>query len=117
MATRDELLEMDGVVAAGEFAPDGTLVDWAARMDMSPEMDERIVDLAPPTAKLCAEVTEMFNTRFGAFSGESGMTWTPQRGWLYCGGDWMVVIGGHRGVFAETAKVDMSRLCGALFGH
>ncbi len=35
MATLDELLKIDGVVAAGEFTADGKLVDYKSKMDMS----------------------------------------------------------------------------------
>jgi roadblock/LC7 domain-containing protein len=36
-ATLDDLLKLNGVVAAGEFTPDGGLVDYKAKMDMLPE--------------------------------------------------------------------------------
>ena len=109
MARLDELLGIDGVVAAGEFAPDGKLVEYKAKMDMSPEM-------AAMTAQFCATVTMMFNTLAGAFSQLSRMNWVPQQGWMYAGGDWTVAIGGNRGVFAETAKADFNRLYSALVG-
>ena len=35
MATLDELLKIDGVVAAGEFTADGKLVGYKSKMDMS----------------------------------------------------------------------------------
>jgi roadblock/LC7 domain-containing protein len=79
MATLEELLTIDGVAAAGEFAPDGSLVDYKANMDMSPEM-------AAGAAQFCATVTMLFNTLAGAFSQMSGMSWTPQQGWAYSGG-------------------------------
>jgi hypothetical protein len=52
-ATLDDLLEIDGVVAAGEFTADGKVVDYRAKMDMSPEM-------ADMTAQFCATVTMNF---------------------------------------------------------
>lgn len=66
MATLDELLNLNGAVAAGEFAADGRLVDYKAKMEMSPEM-------AAMTAQFCATVTMMFNTLAGAFSQISKM--------------------------------------------
>jgi len=36
MATLDELLNMDGVVAAGEFSADGKLVDYKAKRRCRP---------------------------------------------------------------------------------
>ncbi len=38
MATLDDLLKIDGVVAAGEFTADGKVVDYKANMEMSREM-------------------------------------------------------------------------------
>src|SRR5262249_60273730 len=109
MATLDELLKIDGVVAAGEFTADGKLVDYKAKMDMSPEM-------AAMTAQYCATVTMMFNTLAGAFSQLSKMKWVPQQGWAYSGGEWTVAIGGKRGGFLETAKADFNRLFKGLVG-
>ena len=109
MATLKELLDIEGVVAAGEFNPDGSLVDFAAEMDMSDEM-------AQMTAQFCATVSMMFNTLAGSFTKLSGMSWVPQQGWAYSGGEWTVAIGGGgtRGVFVETAKADFNRLFEAL---
>lgn len=107
MATLDELLQIDGVAAAGEFTADGKLVDFKANMDMSPEMAEM-------SAQFCATVTMMFNTLAGAFTQLIQMNWVPQQGWMYAGGDWTVAIGGNRGVFSETAKADFNQLFQAL---
>jgi roadblock/LC7 domain-containing protein len=110
MATLDELLQIDGVAAAGEFTTDGKLVDFKANMDMSPEMAEM-------TAQFCATVTMMFNTLAGAFTQLVQMNWVPQQGWMYAGGDWTVAIGGNRGVFIETAKADFNQLFQVLVGE
>jgi roadblock/LC7 domain-containing protein len=109
MASLDDLLDIEGVAAAGEFTPDGELVDYKARMDMSPEM-------AQMTAQFCATVTMMFNTLAGSFTQLSGMNRVPQQGWAYSGGDWTVAIGGNRGVFIEISKGDFNRLFEALVG-
>jgi len=108
-ATLDELLKLDGVVAAGEFAPDGRLLDFKAKMDMSPE-------LAQMSAQFCSSVTALFNTLSSAFTQLSGMSWSPQHGWAFAGGDYSVCVGGTRGVFVETAKADYNQLFSALVG-
>ncbi len=110
MATLDELLQIDGVVVAGEFAADGKLVDYKANMDMSPEMAEML-------AQFCATVTMNFNTLAGAFTQLSQMNWVPQQGWMYAGGDWTAAIGGNKGVFIETARVDFNQLFQVLVGE
>ncbi len=73
MATLEDLVKVDGVVAAGEFKRDGTLVDYRANMDMSPQ-------LAAQAAQFCATVSMLFDTLGGAFEGISSMPWTPQQG-------------------------------------
>jgi roadblock/LC7 domain-containing protein len=109
VATLDEMLQINGVVAAGEFSPDGRLVDFKAKMEMSPE-------LAALTAQFCATVTMMFNTLAGAYTQLSSMKWVPQQDWAYSGGDWTVAVGGTRGVFVETAKADFNKLFQVLVG-
>jgi roadblock/LC7 domain-containing protein len=109
MATLDDLLKMPGVMAAGDFSADGTLVGYKAKMEMSPE-------LAATTAQFCATVTMMFNTLAGAFTHLSKMNWVPQKGWAYSGGDWTVAVGGNRGVFVETARADFNKLFETLVG-
>ena len=109
MATLDELLKINGVVAAGEFTADGKMVEYKAKIDMSPEM-------AAMTAQFCATVTMMFNTLAGSFAQLSKMKWVPQQGWMYAGGDWTVAIGGNKGVFVETAKADFNQLFQTLVG-
>jgi roadblock/LC7 domain-containing protein len=109
MASLNELLQMDGVMAVGQFAPDGRLIEYKANGDM-PQ------DLAAMSAQFCATVSMLFGTMAGAFTQMSGMSWTPPQGWMYAGGDWTVAVGGNTGVFVETAKADFNKLYGALTG-
>ena len=109
MATLDELIKIDGVVAAGEFTADGKVVDYKANMDMSPEMAEM-------SAQFCATVTMLFNTLAGSFSKLSQTNWVPQQGWAYSGGDMTIAVGGNKGVFIETSKADFNQLFQVLIG-
>ncbi len=109
MASLDDLLKINGVAAAGEFAADGKVVDFKANMDMPPEM-------AAMSAQFCATVTMLFNTLAGAFGQLSQMKWAPQQGWMYAGGDWTAAVGGNRVVFVETAKADFNELFRTLVG-
>jgi hypothetical protein len=65
VTTLQELLAIEGVVAAGEFNLDGSLVNFEAEMDISEEMPEM-------TAQFCATVSLMFNTLAGSFTKMSG---------------------------------------------
>lgn len=100
---------MDGVAAVGEFQPDGSLTNYKANMEMSPE-------LAAMSAQFCATVSMVFGTMSGAFTHLSGMSWSPPQGWMFAGGDWTVCVAGGRGVFVETAKADFNRLFGVMVG-
>ncbi len=103
MATLDDLLNLNGAVAAGEFTVDGKLVDYKATMDISPEF-------AATWAQFCPTVTMLFNTLGAAFSRLSHLNCVPQSGWMYVGGDWAVAIGGNRAVFVERANADFNQL-------
>jgi roadblock/LC7 domain-containing protein len=110
MTSLDELIRIDGVVAAGEFTADGKLVDFRSNKEMPGEVAEA-------SAQFCATVTMLFNTLAGSFTQLSGMDWVPQQGWMYAGGELTVAIGGNKGVFVETAKADFNQLFSALVGQ
>jgi roadblock/LC7 domain-containing protein len=109
MAALQELLDLEGVVVAGEFDFEGRMLDYEAKMDMSE-------DMAQTAAQFCAAVSVMLNTMASSFADRSGMNWVPQHGWAYSGGEWTACIGdgGRRGVFVETSKADFNRLFEAL---
>jgi roadblock/LC7 domain-containing protein len=79
MATLQELLDLEGVVVAGEFDFEGRMLDYEAKMDMPEEM-------AQMAAQFCAAVSVMLNTMASSFADRSGMNWVPQRGWTYSWG-------------------------------
>jgi roadblock/LC7 domain-containing protein len=106
---QDELLKIEGVVAVGEFRPDGSLVDYKASTDMTPEP-------AAMSAQFCSSGTQLFNTLAGSFARLSKMSWTPQLRLAYPSSDWTVAVGGNKGVFIETAKADFNHLFSELVG-
>ena len=80
MAILQELLDLEGVVVAGEFDFEGRMLDYEAKINMSEEM-------AQMTAQFCAAVSVMLNTLASSFADRSGMNWVPQHGWAYSGGE------------------------------
>src|SRR3712207_8786780 len=58
------LLDLEGVVVAGEFDFDGSMLDYEANMDMSEAM-------AQMTAEFCAAVSVMLNTLASSFAERS----------------------------------------------
>ena len=106
----DDLLKINGVVAAGEFGLDGSLVDFKASVDFSKE-------LAQTTAKFTAAVTQLFNVLAESFTRlNEQFNFAPQQGWAYAGGEWSVAVGGNRGVFVKTADADYNVLFSELVG-
>jgi roadblock/LC7 domain-containing protein len=106
--TLDDLVKMDGVIAAFEYMPDGECTGYR---NVSPEMAAMI-------ARFCATVTMLFNTLATSFTSLAETSWMPQQGWTYTGGNHTVILGGggYRGVFVETAKANLPELLQALSG-
>jgi roadblock/LC7 domain-containing protein len=109
MTKLDELLQIDGVMAAGEFATDGSIIGYRTNRHMSPET-------AASCAQFCASVTMMFSTLAGALSQTTQLSWTPQRDWSYSGGELTVVVGGHYGAFVRTDMANVNSIFTALMG-
>jgi roadblock/LC7 domain-containing protein len=103
MTKLDDLLDIDGVMAAGVFTADGTLVEYKSVLNMSPEM-------AAMSAQFCATVSMMFSSLAGSFSHLTGMKCSPQQGWAYSGGEMSVAVRGKIGVFIRTDKADFNQL-------
>jgi roadblock/LC7 domain-containing protein len=110
MASLRELLELDGVVTAVEFSEDGKLVDHASKRNVPPELLEM-------TAEFWASITMLHNTLASAYTRLNRVELMPQHGWAYWGGDWSIVIGGDRGVIAETKLARLDQLVDVLLGR
>lgn len=67
MATLEELLTIEGVVAAGEFTSDGKIVDFKSKAETSAEMKAM-------TAQFCTTVSMLFTSLAGAYTKMSTMT-------------------------------------------
>lgn len=95
MAILDDLLKVPGAVFTGESTADGQLVNYKAKIDLSPE-------LAATAAKFTTSMTVMFDALAAAYSELSHMPWVPQGGWIYSGGDWTVTVSGARWTVLKT---------------
>ena len=104
MARLEQLMQIKGVVAAGEFTSTGDLVEFRSSVDM-PQ------DQAGMTAQFCSTVSIMFNTLAKAYSHMyTNTSWLPPKFWAYGGGDMAVCVGGTKGVFVQIAKADFNQL-------
>lgn len=109
MTTLDELLNIEGVVAAGEFTSDGNVVDFQTKMGLPSEVAEML-------SQSLAIITAIFNNLASSREPLSQTQRIPWRGWAYSVGDWALVVGSHKGVLVETAKADFDTLSEALVG-
>ncbi len=108
MATLDELMTLQGVVAAGEFTPGGELVDFRSAVGMPSEQ-------AKVTAQFCATVSNLFVTLAEAYTKlHEGLVWVPPKWWVYAGGNMAVCVGGTKGVFVRLGQTDFNRLYQSL---
>jgi len=110
MATNlDDLVNMKGVLLAFEFTPDGTCTSYK---NVTREMAAMI-------SHFCAAVTMNFNALASGFTDLSMQEWVPQKGWVYAGGPHTVIMGkgGYRGVFADSAQVNIDEVFAVLAGQ
>ena len=105
-ADLDDLVNIKGVILAVEFSPDGTCTSYK---NVTREMAAMI-------CHFCVAVTMNFNALAAGFTNLSIQEWVPQKGWIYVGGSYTVIIGrgGYREVFAESSKVSMDEVFAAL---
>ena len=115
MSNLDDLLKLRGVVAAGEFSPDGTLLDWRIGLHAD-GANENLLRVGRLNAQFVATVTMLFNSMADTYERLSDLRWSPQKGWLYVGGDWLVAVGGGRAVYAQTSEADIAELYESVIG-
>ena len=82
-ANFDELVNMQDVILAFEFTPDGTCTSYK---NVTREMGAMI-------CHFYAAVTMNFNALASGFTDLSEQQWVPQKGWIYVGGSHTVIMG------------------------
>jgi len=104
----DELLRIKGVIAAGEFAPNGKLLGFRSKGTPLPG------DVVLLTDPFAAEVNQMLDALAAAYGWISGADVVPGQRWIYSGGDLTIAVDEGLGVVAKTAKADFNQLFTAL---
>lgn len=94
-------LALKGVIAAGEFGVDGSLVAYKGPLKE---------EYAKMTALMCAANNLMLKMQAEGYTAYTGMKWTPFKGWAVSAGDYSVCVMGNVGVFVETAKADFNEI-------
>jgi roadblock/LC7 domain-containing protein len=110
LITVDDILAIKGAVATGEYTADGKPGAYKATMDLSPE-------LIATAARFIATISMMCGTLAEAFSSLSKMALTPQRGWMYSGGQLAVAANHACWTIAEIAEADLNELYSALISR
>lgn len=103
----DRLMKRKGVVAAGEFADDGTVVRSAG--SMTSEAAKRI-------ARICAVHQHHAQETSKELNQGTPMNWRGLNGWLLWSGDYALCVSGHTGVFVKATEADFNQLLVDLFG-
>ncbi len=104
----DNLMKINGVIAAGQFDQKGNVIRKEGQMS---EVMERM------TAKMAANNNKYFEKQIDEFSERNDMNWKPLMGWAVWGGKYSIVVVGRTGVFTETAKTNFNQLMEDLLGE
>ncbi len=110
--TLEALLEIEGVVAAGEFESDGKLLRYETNTDVLTQYTAEVA------TRFIAGVSSMLDVFANAYSllGMRGyrLNWVPQQAWLYSGGDWAVSTHGNRWMMADASRAQLTEIQRAL---
>lgn len=103
----DRLMERKGVLAVGQFSPDGRVI--RAVGDLSQEEMENV-------ALTCAiQEKNTWKTATDLREGTS-LKWGNLNGWVLWAGNLALCVSGETGVFVEASKADFNQLLVDLFG-
>jgi len=102
----DRLMEIEGVVAAGQFSEDGVVIRREG------ELPEDLMT----SAKLCVQQNEGAQEFLKSLDARSERDWQPLMGWVIWGGKYSVVVVGNTRVFVETSRADYNQLMIDLIG-
>jgi len=102
----DRLMEIEGVVAAGQFDDDGRVIRKVGEI---PEDLMESAELCVAHTKASREFLESLNDRMSRDFGYLA-------GWTVWGGKYSVVVMGNTRVFVETGRADYNQLMIDLAG-
>jgi roadblock/LC7 domain-containing protein len=118
----DELLRLKGVIAAGEFGPNGKLLDFRSKGALLPDDEALLMDQFADAVSQLLFALPPIHSRISGILGVlavghgrmSGVNLVPEQGWIYSAGDITIAVGRGRGVFTKTAESDFNHLFTAL---
>ena len=103
----DRLMEKEGVVAAGQFGEDGSVVRAVGQFN--PEVMKR-------AAQICAEHHRGAQEASKELEEGTPLDWDGLNGWVLWSGKHAVCVSGNTGVFVDATRADFNQLVVDLFG-
>ncbi len=103
----DRILALDGVLAAGQFAEDGSMVRGVGKLDEA-EMKE--------VARLCKKAAERLAETVKELDTATSLPWGQLNGWVVMGNNLALCVADEAGVIVDTRRVDFNEILVALFG-
>jgi roadblock/LC7 domain-containing protein len=101
----DRLLKTKGVVAAGQFSGDGSIIR---------QISEVPADMME-TAELCLQHNRVTADFLTALNERSNRNWLPLVGWAVWGAKRSIVLIGNTRVFVDTTRADYNQLIVDLY--
>ena len=105
MANLDNILNVKGVFAAGEFADDGSLTAFKGGLSE---------EFAAMAAQMCAANNGTARVQCDGYTAFSGEEWTPMRGWALSGPTVSICVMGNVGAFMHTEEASFNEVFKAL---
>lgn len=102
----DRLMEIEGVVGAGQFSKDGKVIRKVG------ELPEDMLT----SAELCVWQDKASREFLKFLDAKSEREWLPLFGWVVWGAKYSVVVVGNTRVFVETVRGDYNQLMVDLMG-
>ena len=102
MPTVEELMEIPGAVAAGEFDDQGNVIKFTG------DISETAAEIAALMAVANRSVGNMEAKGWTAYTGKDGFF--PVQGFAVAAGKYAACIMGNKGVFVELEKADFDQI-------
>ncbi len=103
----DRLIEMNGVIAAGQFSEDGKVIRKVG--DIQDGVMEEIAGWCASQNKTASQLVDFLDDN-------SDYNWRPLNGWAIWGGKYVIAVVGNTGVIVESTRADFNQLIVDLLG-
>jgi roadblock/LC7 domain-containing protein len=103
----DRLMDRRGVVAAGQFSPDGKVVRAVGSLSK---------DQMEAVARSCANLEKQAWIAATELRDTTKLDWGNLNGWVLWSGKLALCVSGDTGVFVEAGKADFNQLMVDLYG-